>query len=212
MKKKYYIYFSILTLLLILFGFSIRFPLFEVDYSTVIYAQNDELIGAHIATDGQWRFPQGDSLPSKFTTSLLLFEDEYFYFHPGVNPVSISRALIQNIKQGEVVSGGSTITMQVIRLATQRNRTLWSKGIETIQALRLELTHSKEEILHLYATHAPFGGNVIGLEAAAWRYFQRPPQALSWAESAMLAVLPNAPGSYIPAKTALYYYKNETDC
>ncbi|WP_430933522.1 penicillin-binding protein 1C [Saccharicrinis sp. 156] len=191
---------SLLALVVSTFWTSVRFPLFKVDYSTVIYAQNKELLGAHIAADGQWRFPQGDSVPEKFATGLLMFEDEHFYKHPGVNPFSIARALQQNISEGKVVSGGSTITMQVIRMATQRNRTVWNKGIEIIQALRLELSHSKKEILHLYATHAPFGGNVVGLEAAAWRYFQRPPNQLSWAESAMLAVLPNAPGLIHPGK------------
>ncbi len=194
LHKKKTLYGLIAVLLSILFYFSISFPLFRVDYSTVIYAKSNQLLGAHIAMDGQWRFPQGDSVPSKFTTCLLLFEDEHFYHHPGVNPFSLARALKQNISQGKVVSGGSTITMQVIRLATQRKRNVWNKCIETIQALRLECSFSKQEILETYATHAPFGGNVVGLEAASWRYFQRSPFQLSWAESAMLAVLPNAPG------------------
>ena len=134
----------------ILFWFSVSFPLFKVGYSTVIYANNQALLGAHIAQDGQWRFPQGDSLPNKFTTSLLTFEDEYFYSHPGVNPLSMLRALQQNISQGKIVSGGSTLTMQVIRMATQRRRTVYNKGIELIQALRLELSYSKKEILEMY--------------------------------------------------------------
>ncbi len=193
-KNKRQILLILIGIGLILFWFSISFPLFKVDYSTVTYSRNYDLLGAHIAKDGQWRFPKGDSVPEKFATSLLLFEDEQFYKHPGINPFSIARALKQNISQGKVISGGSTITMQVIRLATQRKRTIWSKGIEMFQALRLELKHSKSEILDLYATHAPFGGNVVGIEAASWRYFQRAPYLLSWAESAMLAVLPNAPG------------------
>ncbi len=191
-KKTYLLVFLGLTALLFLF--SVSFPLFKVGYSTVIYDYSNNLLGAHIATDGQWRFPEGDSVPAKFTISLLQFEDAYFYRHPGVNPVSMVRALWQNISRGEVVSGGSTVTMQVVRLATQRRRTIWNKVVESVQALRLEITHSKAEVLSLYATHAPFGGNVVGLEAASWRYFQRAPHQLSWAESAMLAVLPNAPG------------------
>ncbi len=193
-NKRWLIVSALVLCIGIIFWFSISFPLFNVDYSTVIYDNDNHLLGAHVARDGQWRFPAGDSIPKKFTTSLLMFEDENFYNHPGVNPLSIGRAIKQNITQGKIVSGGSTITMQVMRMVARRKRNLWSKGIEMIQALRLELTHSKSEILNLYATHAPFGGNVVGLEAASWRYYQRPPYQLSWAESAMLAVLPNAPG------------------
>ncbi len=194
-KNKYKTVAAIITIVaLLLFWHSVSFPLFKVSYSTVIYSQNEKLLGAHIANDGQWRFPQGDSVPDKFKTCLLMFEDEHFYHHPGVNPFAIIRALKQNISSGEVKSGGSTITMQVIRMATQRNRNLFSKIIEAFQSLRIELIFSKDEILSLYATHAPFGGNVVGLEAAAWRYFHRPAYMLSWAEQATLAVLPNAPG------------------
>ncbi len=185
---------SLLIFSLVVFWFCISFPLFNVSYSTVIYSQKDKLLGAHIAKDGQWRFPKGDSVPHKFKDCILMFEDEHFYQHPGVNPFSILRALKQNISSGEVKSGGSTITMQVIRMATQRDRNIFSKIIEAFQALRLELTLSKDEILNMYVTHAPFGGNVVGLEAAAWRYFHRPAYMLSWAEQATLAVLPNAPG------------------
>ncbi len=198
-RFKHFLYrhkYIVLTLVMlgVLFWKSISFPLFTVPYSTVIYSQEEKLLGAHIAEDGQWRFPQGDSIPYKFKECLLLFEDEYFYRHPGVNPISILRALKQNILSGEVKSGGSTITMQVIRMAKQRKRNVVSKLIEAIQALRVELTLSKDEILKLYATHAPFGGNVVGLEAASWRYYHRPAYMLSWAEQATLAVLPNAPG------------------
>ena len=193
-KLKLYILMAIAFVAFCLFWFCIQFPLFKVNYSTVTYANNHELLGAHIAIDGQWRFPKGDSIPQKFVTCLLMFEDEHFYKHPGVNPFSIARAIKQNISEKRVVSGGSTITMQVIRLAKQRKRNIWNKTIEMVEALRLELTHTKKEVLELYATHAPFGGNVVGLEAASWRYFQRPPYQLSWAESSMLSVLPNAPG------------------
>ncbi len=194
-KKHLKIYTLILVLfLLILFWVSISFPLFRVSYSTVLYANDGSLLGAHIADDGQWRFPEGDSVPQKYETCLLQFEDENFYSHPGVNPLALTRALYQNIKYQSVVSGGSTITMQVIRMAYGHDRTVWNKLIEVFQALRLELSCSKKEILSLYATHAPFGGNIVGLEAASWRYFHRKPYQLSWAENAMLAVLPNAPG------------------
>lgn len=157
-------------------------------------------MSAHIASDGQWRFEAGDSVPDKFRQSIILFEDEYFYYHPGFNPVSMGRALIQNIRAGKIKSGGSTLSMQIIRLAYKRPRTIHNKLIETIQATRLEWRYSKEEILQHYAAHAPFGGNVVGIEAAAWRYFGRSPYDLSWSESALLAVLPNAPALIHPGR------------
>ncbi|GAB4335142.1 MAG: penicillin-binding protein 1C [Flammeovirgaceae bacterium] len=159
-----------------------------------------QLLGATISKDGQWRFPLQDSVPHKFATSLVLFEDQYFYWHWGFNPVSFLRAFYQNLKHGRVVSGGSTITMQVVRLSRQKERTIWQKIFETILATRLEFSYSKEEILGLYAAHAPFGGNVVGLEAAAWRYYGRKASQLSWAEAATLAVLPNAPSLIFPGK------------
>ena len=172
----------------------------DVSYSTVVESAEGELLGARIAADGQWRFPPRDTVPERFATALIQFEDRQFRRHPGVNPVALGRALIQNLKAGHVVSGGSTLTMQVIRLSRGKERTLWQKMIEAVQATRLELRYSKRHILALYAAHAPFGGNVVGLEAASWRYFGRPPEELSWAESATLAVLPNAPSTLHPGK------------
>ena len=169
-------------------------------YSTVIEDRNGELLGARIASDGQWRFPPSDKVPEKFKDAIIEFEDRWFPYHPGVNPVAIVRAAIGNIKAGKVTSGGSTITMQVIRISRGKERTMWQKLIESILATRLELRYSKKKILALYASHAPFGGNVVGLEAAAWRYFGRPPEELSWGEAATLAVLPNAPADIHPGK------------
>jgi penicillin-binding protein 1C len=169
-------------------------------YSTVVTDRGGELLGARIADDGQWRFPPCDTVPQRYADALIQFEDKHFRWHPGVDPLALGRAVFSNLKAGHVVSGGSTITMQVIRLSRNRERTLWQKTVEAVQATRLELRCSKEEILALYASHAPFGGNVVGLDAAAWRYFGRPADQLSWAESATLAVLPNAPSSIHPGK------------
>ena len=164
-------------------------------YSTVVESAEGELLGARIAADGQWRFPPCDTVPRRFATALVQFEDRQFWWHPGVNPVAMGRALVQNLRSGHVVSGGSTLTMQVIRLSRQKERTVWQKIVESVLATRLELRCRKRTILALYASHAPFGGNVVGLEAAAWRYFGRPASELSWAEAATLAVLPNAPST-----------------
>lgn len=171
-----------------------------VSYATVVTDRNGELLGARIADDGQWRFPPCDTVPYRCATALIQFEDRHFRWHPGVDPAALGRAVVSNLRAGHVVSGGSTLTMQVIRLSRGKDRTLWQKMVEAVLATRLEFRHSKKEILALYASHAPFGGNVVGLEAAAWRYFGRPAGELSWAESATLAVLPNAPASIHPGK------------
>ena len=162
-------------------------------YSTVVTDRNEELLGARIASDGQWRFPPRNTTPEKIKECLITFEDKHFYHHWGVNPFAIGRAFYQNVKNKRIVSGGSTLTMQTIRLARNESRTFREKLIEMIWATRLEFRASKEEILSMYISHAPFGGNVVGLDAAAWRYFGHSADDLSWAESAMLAVLPNAP-------------------
>ncbi len=172
-------------------------------YATVLEASDGSLLGARIADDGQWRFPKADSVPGKFMQALLLFEDEYFYQHPGINPVSILKALRKNLAAGKVKRGGSTLSMQVIRMARNNPaRTLSEKLLEIGLALKLEILYSKEEILGIYAAHAPFGGNVVGLAAAAWRYYGRPPDKLSWGEYATLAVLPNSPSLVYPGKNS----------
>ena len=130
--------------------------LFTTPYSTVVLDREGELLGARTATDGQWRFPTQKVVPEKFKEAIIAFEDQYFFYHIGVNPISISRALWQNIKQKRIVSGGSTITMQVIRLSRNKPRTLKEKIIEALLATRLELRYSKKEILAFYSSHAPF--------------------------------------------------------
>lgn len=183
----------LLTFLVTAYIFCLPKQLFHVSYSTVVADRNGELLGARIASDGQWRFPPRTTTPEKIRQCLVTFEDKHFYHHWGVNPLSIGRAIYQNLKNKRIISGGSTLTMQTIRLARNESRTFGEKLIEMILATRLEFRASKEEILSMYISHAPFGGNVVGLDAAAWRYFGHPAEELSWAESAMLAVLPNAP-------------------
>lgn len=176
-------------------------PLFNPSYSTILEDRNGILIGAKIADDEQWRFPVSEEVPEKFKTAIIEFEDKNFESHLGVDPIAIARALKQNYEAGEVVSGASTLSMQVIRLAKENpERTVWEKLKEMVQATRLEFSYSKDEILSLYAAHAPFGGNVVGLEAASWRYFGRSPADLSWAESVTLAVLPNSPALIHPGR------------
>ncbi|HMX40755.1 MAG TPA: penicillin-binding protein 1C, partial [Saprospiraceae bacterium] len=176
-------------------------PLFRKPLSTVLEDRHGDLLCARIASDGQWRFPPNDSLPEKYAAAVIAFEDKRFRWHPGIDPLSLSRAIWHNLTQGRVVSGGSTLTMQVIRMARDNPpRTVGEKLIEAFMATRLELTYSKRHILHLYAANAPFGGNVVGLEAAAWRYYGKNAALLSWAEAATLAVLPNSPALIHPGR------------
>ena len=197
--KKYFV--GLAVALVIGYYFCLPSTLFEDPYSTVLEDYQGELLSASIAKDGQWRFPELDTVPEKFAKALVAYEDKRFYSHPGVDILSIGRAIKQNLSARKIKSGGSTIDMQVIRLSRKgKSRTIFEKAIESLLATRLELRYSKEEVLALYASHAPFGGNVVGLEAACWRYFGREPKELSWAEAAMLAVLPNSPALIHPGK------------
>lgn len=190
-----------LALFLIWYFFCLPSKLFNDPTSTVILDKNQALLGAKIADDGQWRFAESDSVPQKFETCLLEFEDRNFRSHIGISIKGIGRAVIQNFKNQKVVSGGSTLTMQVARMMRKNPpRTYSEKLLEMVLATRIELAYSKDEILKIYASHAPFGNNVVGLEAASWRYFGRSSDKLSWAENATLAVLPNAPGLIYPGK------------
>ncbi len=215
---------TITTLLLYLLYLLIPLPepLFKTDYSTVVTDENGHILRAFLDDSQQWHFPpqknnrhirrdkrlqkqtdttnynEDNRVPEKLKKAVILFEDRHFYVHPGVNPVSLLRALFQNIGAGKVKSGASTISMQVIRLAFKRKRTLWNKAVEILQALKLELRYSKEDILRMYVQHAPYGGNIVGYTAASQKYFKRPPRQLTWSQAATLAVLPNAPGLISP--------------
>ena len=176
-------------------------PLFNSPHSTVLEDGNGVFLGATVATDGQWRMPDRDSVPERFEQCLLEFEDRNFRSHWGIHLPSLVRAVQQNYRAGRTVSGGSTITMQVARMAMQhKSRSYGNKLLELLLALRLEVRYSKDEILQFYVANAPFGANVVGIEAAAWRWYGRSPAALSWAENALLAVLPNAPSQLHPGQ------------
>ncbi|MEL7122535.1 MAG: penicillin-binding protein 1C [Bacteroidota bacterium] len=201
MKKRYKVLLVVIVVFFVWYLFALPQKLFQAPYATVIEDRNGNLLSAQIASDGQWRFPLIDSVPFRFERSIITFEDKRFYKHPGVDIRSLFRALYQNISSWEIVSGASTISMQTIRLSRSKgSRNISRKLIEIILATRLEWKYNKQEILQLYSSHAPFGGNVVGLEAASWRYFQKSPYLLSWGESAVLAVLPNAPGLIHPGK------------
>lgn len=192
---------AILIVALIWFWLSLPKKLFNAPTSFVIEDSSGILLNATIAADGQWRFPQKEDVPQKFIDCITTFEDKRFYYHPGVDIAAMSRALTKNIKNKKTIQGGSTISMQVIRLSQQNSRrSIWNKLKESILALRMECSYSKKEIMAMYAGNAPFGSNVVGLEAAAWRYFGRSTDKLSWGEMAALAVLPNSPALVHPGK------------
>ncbi|MCM1142050.1 MAG: penicillin-binding protein 1C [Muribaculum sp.] len=184
------------VLILLLWLFCLPRNMFgNIPYSTVVTASGGSLLGARVADDGQWRFPPCDSVPEKFAKALIEYEDRSFYSHFGISIRGIGRAIKQNMSNGRIVSGGSTITMQTIRLHRQGSRNLWEKIVEMFMATRLEMRYSKDEILRMYASHAPFGGNVVGIDAAVWRYLGNDGNDMSWAEAATLSVLQNAPSS-----------------
>jgi len=170
----------------------------NVPYSYTLYDKTGILLGASVAWDGQWRFSPG-KVPDKFAQALIVFEDKRFYYHFGVDPIAVVRAVVSNIRAGRIVSGASTLTMQTMRLlAGNKPRTFRQKCWESFLAVIAEIRLGKTQILSLYAAYAPFGGNVIGIEAASWRYFNRSPASLTWAEAATLAVLPNQPSLVHP--------------
>jgi penicillin-binding protein 1C len=195
---------------LLVLGFFLALPpeRFPGDYSAAVYARGGELLGASVSRSGQWRLPPGAksgagsyATSKRFEAALVAYEDKHFYSHAGFDPGALVRAALQNERAGRIVSGGSTISMQVARLGRAgRERELGEKAIETLMAVRLELIHGKKGLLRLYAENAPFGGNVVGIEAASFRFFGRRPESLSWAEAATLAVLPNAPSVAHPGK------------
>lgn len=172
------------------------------DYSQVILARDSTVMRVFLSQQGQWCLPrwQEGVIPEKLKVAVLTFEDKRFYAHPGVDIVALGRAIISNVKAGRVVSGGSTLTMQVARMIDNEPRTFTQKAKEIMVAMKLELHKTKEQILSDYLLHAPYGANIRGYIAASYRYFDKNPEQLSWAEAALLAVLPNAPGLIFPGK------------
>lgn len=190
-----------LLALLALAAWGLRLPagISDAVWSPVLYAADGSVLSARTATDQQWRLVPNTELPDKYIVALTTYEDRYFFRHSGVDGLAIARALRDNRRAGTVVSGGSTITMQLARLTLDRlggrarQRTVGAKLREMGLALRMERRWSKTRILTEYAAHAPFGGNTVGLWAASLRYFGREVGTLSWAESALLAALPRNP-------------------
>ena len=179
-------------------------PLPDTDgASTIVLARDGTPLRAFADRDGIWRYPvTPDEVSPLYLDALLGYEDRWFYRHPGVNPFSALRAFAQMLASGRVISGGSTLTMQVARILEPQSRSGLGKLRQTLRALQLEAHLSKRAILTLYLDRAPFGGTLQGVEAASWAYLGKPAKRLSHAEAALLAVLPQAPSRLRPDRAA----------
>ncbi|MFA6035039.1 MAG: transglycosylase domain-containing protein, partial [Myxococcota bacterium] len=182
--KKFLVCIAAASLAVVVYGLAaLPGPLFSRPFSPVLLSREGVLLDARVAADGQWRFSCPDAVAGRYRAALVAGEDRRFRWHPGVDPFAVARALWQRLGNGGKRSGASTLTMQLMRMANGNpERTVADKLSEMAQAVGFELFHSKREIISLYACHAPMGGNVVGLEAASWLYFRRPPEEMSWAE------------------------------
>lgn len=188
------------TTLFLLTVFSILHFLFPpkvlVDYSRIVYSKENEILHVTLSADQKWRIQAHLSEIPERTQNLLLFkEDKYFYYHFGVNPISVITAFTSNFISGKRLSGASTITMQVARLLQPKSRTYSNKLIEIFRALQLECLFSKDEILEMYFNLLPYGGNYEGLKTASFFYFQKPISTLTISQIVALTIIPNKPTS-----------------
>lgn len=174
-------------------------PTLTEDLSTIVVDRDDRPLRAFPAPSGAWRFAvTQEEVAADYFRALFAFEDRHFYRHPGVNPLAVARASAQALWHGEVVSGASTLTMQVARLIEAQPRNLAGKLRQMARAMQLEARLDKREILELYLNYAPFGGTVQGVAAASHAYLGKPPHSLSLAEAALLVALPQAPSRLRP--------------
>ncbi len=178
------------------------FPLQDkIEYSTIITDNNGEVVHAYLTSDQQWRMKTDLSEISPLLKKTIIEkEDKYFYRHPGINLIALTRAFFKNLLHLKRTSGASTITMQLARALEPRRRTYINKGIEMFRALQLELKYSKEEILQMYLNMVPYGGNIEGVKSASILYFKKNPDHLSLAEITALSIIPNRPSSLVVGK------------
>ena len=190
---------AVLTVLLVLdLAFPPPLPR-QADTSTLVVAADGSPLRAFADAEGVWRYPASvEAVSPLYLQALLGYEDRWFWRHPGINPVALLRAGGQLLRHGRIVSGGSTLTMQVARILEPHSRTPWGKARQMLRAVQLELHLSKREILALYLQRAPYGGTIEGVEAASWAYLGKSSARLSHAEAALLAVLPQAPSRLRP--------------
>lgn len=166
----------------------------SVPYAQMVTDNEGQVLSAFLSADDKWRFKtELHEISGKLTQTLVYKEDRWFYWHPGINPVAIVRAAVNNITSNKRTSGASTISMQVVRLLHPRNRTFFNKCIETIEAFQLETHHTKAEILQLYCNLVSYGGNIEGIKAASVFFLNKTPAQLSLAEITTLMLIPNRP-------------------
>ncbi len=191
--------FGVLLLFLLL---NRLFPLPDkIEYSTIITDSKGEVIHAYLTRDQQWRMKTAlNEISPMLRKTIIEKEDKYFYYHPGVNPLAIARALARNIFHMRRTSGASTITMQVARALEPKKRTYLNKLSEAFRAFQLEWKYSKDEILQLYLNLVPYGGNIEGVKSASILYFAKNPDHLSLAEITALSIIPNRPSSLVMGK------------
>lgn len=195
---------GVFLLLLLLFELAVYLiPLpWEAIYrpsSTLVFDREGKVLRAFTSTDDQWRLQtELEQISPVLRKYLVFYEDRWFYYHPGFNPVALVRALVQNLKSGRIISGGSTLTMQIARMIEPKERTWYNKAFEIFRALQLEQRFRKNELLEIYFNIAPYGGNIEGVAAASWLYFGKEPSRLSPGEAALLTVLPNSPSQLRP--------------
>ncbi len=174
-------------------------PYVSVAHSGQLLDSSGGRLYVSLSAADTWSLPQGDGGVNPYLEqATLAAEDQRFFRHHGVDGLAIARALGQNIRHAGVASGASTLTMQLVKLGGHDSRSVWGKVSQAIGALRLEKSLSKAEILAAYLNRAPYGMNLIGVEAAAWRYFGKSAQSLTLSEAALLAALPKAPSRLNP--------------
>ena len=189
----------LLALVVVFFLLNLFFPLPDkIEYSTIITDNKGEVIHAFLTRDEKWRMKtELDEISPLLKKTIVEKEDRYFYYHPGINPVAVARALVKNIIKGKRTSGASTITMQVAKLLEPSQRTYGAKLVEMFRAFQLEWKYSKDEILQLYLNLVPYGGNIEGVKSASVLYFKKSPDHLSLAEITALSIIPNRPSSLV---------------
>lgn len=188
--------------ILLFFALSWIFPLPDkVTYSTIVTDDKGEVIHAFLAPGQQWRMKtELEEISPLLRKTILEKEDRYFYYHPGINPLAMSKAFIKNLVRGRRTSGASTITMQVARALEPKRRTYFNKLVEVFRAFQLEWKYSKDEIFQLYLNLVPYGGNIQGVKSASILYFKKSPDHLSLAEITALSIIPNRPSSLVMGK------------
>lgn len=192
-----YLFIVIFLFSFVSFSLNLIFPFKPIiEYSHVIQTKHQQLLHSYLTSDEKWRmFTTLEEITPTLKKAIIFKEDQYFYYHFGVNPISIFRAAFNNLFKGRRTSGASTITMQVARMLNPKERSYTNKIIEIFRALQLEWNLTKDEILQLYLNLVPYGGNIEGVKAASLIYFEKMPDHLSIAEITALSIIPNRPNS-----------------